>query len=98
MVGVGYFLISRTWRTAVFVFDNGLVRVGEGKVDTCRWDEIQNIHYTSEEKGGLFKSRSYTLQLADGRLLIIADVANFEKLAATVRQKTQNRLVNQAQA
>jgi hypothetical protein len=95
---VAWLILRRHWVVHVFVFENGLVRVHDGVGDVCRWDEIAVVRYSTEEdEHGLGKSKTYALQLRDGRAIELSDLTKFRQLAQLIRQRTRERLLAEAE-
>jgi hypothetical protein len=97
VVGIGFFTLSTRWRTCVFAFERGLVSVEDSAAKVCRWDEVEEVTYSSEDTGvGREKVKTYTLHLSGGGVVVLSALKRFRQLTATVREKTLGRLLQTA--
>ena len=97
VAGVVFEVLAWKRRRQVFLYENGLVSVSEGKGEACRWEEVAEIR-DSRHDVGWSRSRSYLLALADGRYLDLTDLNHLQRLAGTVGRKTVGRLEQRAMA
>jgi len=88
-----YYVFLGPRECSVYVFDQGLVYVTCGHSEACRWDEVIEVFYKITYGR---PCRAYHLRLAGGQKLVIPQITNFRSLSSTLRDKTQNRLLDLA--
>lgn len=82
----------------VLVLEQGIVRLGGGKREVVRWDDITSVfqaivvHYTNGIKTGT--THTYTIYAQHGQKVVFNDtVKNVEALGNTIQQQTSARLM-----
>ena len=82
----------------VVVLEKGLVRVGGGKTEILRWDDINSVfqaitvHYTNGIKTGT--THVYTVFAQSGQKIVFNDtLKNVEALGATIQREASSRLM-----